>query len=192
MTNNVIKGVLVGLLLAVSTSTAFAAGPYVGVAGGVSIVHDSDVKIPGYTTGTTKYDTGVGVNVSVGGSSEGAGRFEGEFGYKTAGIKNSSYDAAVMSFMANGYYDIKSESAVTPYFGAGIGVLNGELKVGGYKADDTVFGYQFMVGTGISVSKAVTLDLSYRFQGAATDLNIAGAKVSYMSSNIYGGIRLNF
>ena len=189
MSNNVIKGLLVGLLLALSTSTAFAAGPYVGVAGGVSIVHDSDVS--GYSN-AVKYDTGVGFNVSVGAGSEGGGRFEGEFGYKTAGIKNTSTDAAVMSFMANGYYDIKSESTVTPYFGAGLGLLNGELKVGNYKADDTVFGYQLMVGTGISVSKAITLDLSYRLQGAATDFNIAGAKVSYMSSNIYGGLRFNF
>jgi outer membrane immunogenic protein len=193
MRSNVIKVLLTGVLLLASTLPAFASGPYIGASAGVSIFHDSDVNEPGYYPYTVGYDTGAGFNLSIGNSFDGGGRIEGEFGYKTASIKDaSSVDANVKSFMLNSYYDFKSESTVTPYIGAGLGIINGELEVNGYKSDDTVFGYQLIVGTGISVNKNVTLDLSYRLQGAATDFNIDGADVSYLSSNVVAGVRFSF
>ena len=93
---------------------------------------------------------------------------------------------------ANGYFDIKTESAVTPFIGGGVGLLNAEMNDNGYKTDDSVLGYQIIAGAGFTVNKNVTIDISYRFQGAASDFNIDGGKVSYMSSSIFGGLRLNF
>lgn len=184
-----------------STSSAFATGPYIGAAGGVSIIHDSDINYPGDPTVTASYKTGFGLNLNAGYNFDG-GRLEGEFGYKKADVDKlsalgssvslSGTDATVMSYMVNGYYDIKTESAVTPYIGAGLGLINAEMNDNGYKKDDTVFGYQIIAGVGISVNKNVTLDISYRFQGAASDFNIDGSDVSYMSSNILGGVRFNF
>ncbi|MDD2580935.1 MAG: outer membrane beta-barrel protein [Desulfuromonadaceae bacterium] len=192
-----IRVLLAGLLLFASTASAFAAGPYVGVAGGVSIIHDSDDTAPGYYDATIAYDTGYGFNLSAGYNFDGF-RLEGEYGYKAADIKDisgysySGADASFNSFMVNGYYDIKTNSAVTPFIGAGLGLIYGELNDNGYTVDDTVPGYQLIAGVGFDLNKNVTLDVSYRLQGAATDFEKDGEKISYLSSNVYAGIRYKF
>lgn len=196
-----IKIMLAGLFLAVSATSAFAVVPYVGVAGGVSLIHDSDLDISGLPTITASYDTGFGFDVS-GGVKFAGGRVEGEFGYKKADIDELSgpggsvsvngADLTVMSYMINGYIENPKESNINPYLGAGLGLINGELEVPGGKGDDTVVGYQLMVGVGSKLSKNVTLDISYRFQGAADEFNVDGADITYHSSNIYAGIRFNF
>lgn len=192
-----IRILLAGLLLATSATSGFAAGPYVGVAGGVSLIHDSDVDEPGYGTFEVEYDTGYGFNASLGYNFDGA-RLEFEYGYKEADIDTvegysvSNWDATFMSYMVNGYLDIKNQSAVTPYLGAGLGFINGEIDDNGFEDDDTVFGYQLMAGLGIALNRNVTIDLSYRFQGAGEDLNIWGADQEYMSSSFFAGVRVNF
>jgi len=197
-----IRALLVGLLLVASTTSALAAGPYIGAAGGVSIFHDSDVKDTTTSiTATAEFDTGFGFNVSAGYNFDPV-RVEFEFGYKKADIdKVSAFgisvsptdsEATIMSYMANAYYDFKTNSPFTPYIGVGLGLLNGEFKSPGYKEDDTVFGYQFAVGAAYNFNKNVALDVSYRFQGAASDFEPQGSEVSYMSSNIMGGVRYNF
>lgn len=195
-----IRALVVVLLLAVSATSALAAGPYVGAAGGVSMVHDSDISEPGLS-GTVEYDTGFGFNVSAGYNFDPV-RVEFEFGYKNAdvdkieafgfGVPVDGADLTVMSYMVNGFYDIKTNSAVTPYIGAGIGMINGELDDNGYTSDDTVFGYQLIVGAAYNVNKNFALDLSYRFQGAADDFSMNGSDVSYMSSSIMAGMRYSF
>ena len=193
-----IRVLLAGVLLLASTTSAFAAGPYISAAGGVSIVHDSDDTIPGFYKDTIGYDAGYGLNLSAG-YDFGGFRLEGEYGYKTADIKDisgisSSGDASFNSFMVNGYYDIKTNSAATPFIGAGLGLINGEVNFNeyGYTVDDTVLGYQLIAGVGFDLNKNVTLDVSYRLQGAASDFEEAGEKISYLSSNFYGGIRYKF
>lgn len=196
-----IKVLLAGLLLAVSATSAFAAGPYVGAAGGLSFFHDSDVNSPGNPTATASYDTGFGFNLNGGYNFDGL-RLEGEFGYKNADLDEVfapglagvfiNSDATIMSYMLNGIYDIKIQAPVTPYIGAGLGFINGEFNFNGTKADDTVFGYQLIAGVGYNLNKNVTFDASYHFQGAATDFEENGGEFSYMSSNIYAGVRYNF
>ena len=193
---------LSGILMVASSSGAFAAGAYIGVAGGASIFHDSDVKTAGYPTVTASYKTGGGVNINAGASFDGGGRIEGEFGYKKADLDKFSVgghsasatgvDATIYSYMINGLYDFKTQSAFTPYIGGGVGFLKASMNDNGYKTDDTALGYQLIVGAGIVVNPTVTIDISYRLQGAASDFNIDGSDVSYLSSNIYGGLRFNF
>jgi len=200
-----IRALLVGVLLVASTTSALAAGPYIGAAGGVSIFHDSDENdtISG-TTDTREYDAGFGFNVSAGYNFDPV-RVEFEFGYKAAdvdkftvpgfgSVSGAGSDATVMSYMANVYYDFKTKSPFTPYIGVGLGLLNGEFKDLGYdfKEDDTVFGYQFAVGAAYNFNKNVAFDLSYRFQGAASDFEVAGFEIPYNSSNIMAGLRYNF
>lgn len=194
-----IRSLLVGLLLVASATSALAAGPYIGAAGGVSIMHDSDVSATGFD-GTVLYDTGYGFNVSAGYDLEPV-RVEFEFGYKNAdidtvrvdgqGVSVSDSDISVMSYMANAYFDIKTQSAFTPYIGAGLGVVNGEIDIEGDKDDDTVFGYQIIAGVAYNMNKNMAIELSYRFQ-SSSDLSITDADVSYMSSNIMAGLRYNF
>lgn len=195
-----IKALLVGLLLVASTTSALAAGPYIGAAGGVSIFHDSDVKELGFDA-TVEYDTGYGFNVSAGYDFEPV-RVEFEFGYKKADLDKvkalgisvpvSDTDFRVMSYMANAYYDFKTNSPFTPYIGAGLGLLNGEFKSPGFKDDDTVFGYQFAAGAAFNFNKNIALDVSYRFQNAASDFKSEGTDISYMSSNFMAGLRYTF
>lgn len=198
-----------GLLIAVSASVASAAGPYIGFANGVSVFHDSDVSVSGSsTTATADYDAGFAFN-TFGGYNFDPVRIEGEFGYRNASMNSISSvssggrnsgaslalndtDLSVLSFMANAYYDIKTGSAVTPYFGAGVGLLHGELNDSGYTSDDNVPGYQLMVGAAFKLNRLLDLDLSYRFQGAAKDFSQDGVDFSYHSSNFLAGLRFNF
>lgn len=193
--------VVAALLLMASTSSALAAGPYIGAAGGVSIVHDGDITVTGVGTATAEFDTGYGLNVSAGYNFEPV-RLEFEFGYKNADLSKISgpggsvsvpdTDITVMSYMVNVFYDIKTNSPITPYIGAGLGLLNGELKSQGTKEDDNEFGYQIVVGAAYNVNKNIAIDLSYRFQGAASDFSENGVDIEYMSSNIMAGLRYNF
>ena len=196
-----IRALVVGFILVASTTSALAAGPYMGAGGGMTIIHDSDLANPGLPTVSAEYDKGYAFNVNGGYNFDGF-RLEGEFGYKHANVNSisgpggtfniSGGDATFMSYMANGYYDIKAEPAITPFIGAGLGLINGELNDNGHKADDTVFGYQLIAGIGFNINKNVTIDISYRFQGAASDLNVEGTDVSYKSSNLMAGVRYNF
>ncbi|GFO70557.1 outer membrane channel protein [Geomonas limicola] len=194
---------LVVLMVAAFASSASAAapGPYLGGSLGVSIVHDTDIHDPSGNA-TFEYDPGFAFNIAGGYNFE-PGRLEAEFGYKNADVSRatvgalsgsvSGTDITVLSYMFNGYYDFKlSGTPVTPFVGAGLGILHGELDVQGSKGDDTVFGYQFMLGAGYKVNRNITLDLSYRFQGAASDFSESGTSFSYNSSNILFGMRYNF
>jgi len=196
-----LRVILAGLLLSVSASTAMAAGPYVSGSGGVCIVHDQDLKRSSGATDTAKLKAGYGINASVGYNFDPI-RVEFEFGYKkadvdsftSAGVTSPSLgsDLTIMSYMVDAYYDFKNSTQFTPFVGAGVGVLNGEFKDPGFKSNDNKVGYQFVVGAAYNVNKNIALDLSYRFQGAASDFDVSGTKVSYMSSNVIVGLRYSF
>ena len=188
---------LVGALLVASMSSAYAAGPYVAAAGGLSIFHDSDVSA-GYTR-TISYNIGAGFGVSAGYNFDGP-RIEFEFGYRNNNINEvnsfsvSGTDLTVLSYMINGIYDFKTNSPFSPFIGVGLGMVNGTIDVQptGDNTADTEFGYQAIFGVSYAVNKNLNLDLSYRFQGAASDFKFQEVKVSYMSSNIFAGMRYNF
>jgi outer membrane immunogenic protein len=197
-----IRFLLVGLLITASATSAMAAGPYIGAAGDLSIIHDSDVRVTGLAgTAIASYNTGFGFNLSGGYNFDGP-RLEGEFSYKRADIDKLSgpgggvnlvdSDITVMSYMVNGYYDFKTESALTPFIGVGIGLLHGEFSEPGDKTDDTAFGYQFTAGVSHTLDKKLYFDVSYRFQGAGSDFTKDRVSVSYNSSNVLAGLRYTF
>ncbi|KAB0670257.1 porin family protein [Oryzomonas sagensis] len=197
-----IKALVVGLFLAATTGSACAAGPYLGVSGGVSIFHDADMKVSGSSvTATTNYNSGYGFGANAGYNFDPV-RLEFEFGYRKADVDHLSgpggslsvddTNVKVMSYLVNGYYDIKTGTIFTPYVGAGLGVLDGELQVQGTKYDDTVFGYQIAVGTTIAVDQHIALDFSYKFQGAGSDFSKDGVSLSYLNSSFSGGFRYSF
>lgn len=195
------RAIIAAMFLLGSASSALAAGPYLGVAGGVSIVHDGDITVSDVGKVTAEYDTGYGFNVTAGYNVEPI-RLEFEFGYKNADLDKISgngesvpvfdTEITVKSYMLNAIYDFKNTSVLTPYIGAGIGVINGEFKSQGDKEDDTEFGYQAIVGASAKVSENVALDLSYRFQSAPSDFSKEGTSVEYKSSNVMFGVRYQF
>jgi opacity protein-like surface antigen len=194
--------VLAALLVAASATSAMAAGTYIGASGGPSFFHDSDISEPGFASANVSYDTGFVFNVGAGHKFDSGVRLEGEFGYKKADMSNlslagitfstSGSDLSVMSFMFNGFYDFDLKSSITPFVGAGIGALRGKVSTSGQDFDDTVFGYQLSAGVSYNASKNVNLDLSYRFEGAASDFNMDGSDLSYHSSNLLFGVRYTF
>jgi len=196
-----LRVILTGLLLSVSASTAMAAGPYVGASGGVSFIHDQDLKRSSGATDTAELKAGYGFNVSAGYNFDPI-RAEFEVGYKNADVDKFKSSGAtfpgngsnttILSFMVDAYYDFKNSSKFTPFVGVGLGALDGEFEDPGFRSDDIKFGYQVIVGAAYNVTQNVALDISYRFEGAASDFEIGSTKVSYMSSNIMAGLRYNF
>lgn len=187
------------LCLAAALPAAAAQGPYVGVAGGLFIPHESDVNVPGVGSADLEYDTGFGFNVAAGMRFDQA-RVEAEIGWSKADLDKLSGpggsvdldgDLTTMSFMVNGYYDVQIPAPVTPFFGAGLGVINGEFEIEGDEGDDTTFGYQFTAGVTTQINPALNLDIYYRYQGAS-DFEDEGDEISYDSSLVFAGIRYNF
>jgi opacity protein-like surface antigen len=198
-----IRLVLAAALVMMATATTAMAkdGPYVTFSGGATFVHDSDIKTTGLPTITSSFDTGGCFNVG-GGLNAGPARFEAEFGYKNADLDKlsvpggsvsvSDMEITVKSYMLNAYFDFKNNPLVTPFIGAGLGLLTGDFKSQGSTDSVNEFGYQFMTGFGFKVTENITLDLSYRFQGAASDFSKDGTSISYHSSNLLVGARYNF
>lgn len=194
-----IKVLLVGILLLTSTSAALAAGPYVGLAGGVTIAHDADMELNyrGYKAKTTiEYDAGFAINASAGYDFQPV-RVEFEFGYKKNDIDTiagwgMSGDITVMSYMLNVLYDFNTYSRFTPYVGAGIGLLDGEIESRYVKGSATEFGYQAIIGAAYHVDTHFALDISYRFLHAPSDFSDNGVDIEYSCSNLMAGIRVKF
>lgn len=195
------KTLLAGALLVTAASPAFAAGPYIGAAGGISVLHDADVEIVGVGNAEISYDMGYGFNIAAGYNFDGF-RLEGEFGYKTADVDEvsaggvsqpvSGLEQTMTSYMINGYYDIKNKSSVTPFIGVGVGMINGEFEDDVDSVDDDQFGYNLMAGVSLAADKNLNFDFSYRFQTTADDFEQAGDKIEYMSSSFFVGMRYDF
>jgi len=194
--------VLTALLISCSAVGAMAAqGPYLSLNAGITMPTDSDISEGGESV-EIKYDTGYAIGAALG-FNFGAGRLEGELGYKAAdtdevsvsGLGSASLDGdlSVLSFMANGYLDFNVNPTVKPYLMAGIGMANvtfdsNDLDV---DDDDTVFAYQAGAGVGFALNDKITLDLSYRYMGTQ-DPEIEGVDVEYGSHNILAGVRVQF
>ena len=85
-----------------------------------------------------------------------------------------TYSANVSSaaFMLNGYVDLGTWAGVTPYVGAGVGMVNHRMKsltdVGagvGFAADSTKtnFAWALMAGLGYNVTSNLKIDMGYRY-----------------------------
>ncbi|MFZ2223749.1 MAG: outer membrane beta-barrel protein, partial [Candidatus Deferrimicrobium sp.] len=120
--------VLCVLAVSVFAAPAFAAGPYVGVEGGVTFLSDASISGPGIS-GDLQYDTGYGAGV-FGGYDFGMYRLEAEFAYRVNDHDQISGalggpvdgDTSSMALMVNAYYDFKMVSpTIVPYIGVGIG-----------------------------------------------------------------------
>lgn len=195
------KSLFVLAFLALSAVPAAAQGPYVGVSAGVFMPHESDVSTPGFSDGELEYDMGFGFDVKAGVNLYDF-RLEGEFGYKSADVDEFTdasgsfnirdVDVTVLSFMANGYYDFRTNTRLKPYVGAGIGFLNFEVDDSGSRSDDTTFGYQFTAGVSVPIDRFLSLDFYYRFQGSGSDFEADEDEISYTSSNFNAGLRYNF
>jgi len=197
------------MLLAASTGSLAADGKtYVGASAGLFMVNESTLTDnAGYTAKAT-FDQGIVVR-GFGGYAFGAGtRVEGELSYGNTNIdkiKSTSGTSVkinselwAISLMANVYYDIKTQSIVTPYIGGGIGFSNVNAERGTangttvWRSDsDTVLAYQIGAGAGFEVNKNVTIDVGYRYFGTQ-DVHFDLLDAQFTSHNVTVGVRNMF
>jgi opacity protein-like surface antigen len=203
----------VASILAFSSVSALAEGPYVAGNLGLGIYHDSDISDSNNSSNNASaaYDMGYGVDVAVGYSFNQNFRVEAEFGYKTTDVDKieengvsftlDTFDVtattSVMSYMLNGYYDFtQANLPIVPYVGLGLGFVSGEMEYSepGYSEtkDDSTFGYQVMLGISFPVNKNFSVNAGYKYQGAASDFEKDDTKISYSSSSFLLGARYNF
>lgn len=106
-------------------------------------------------------------------------------------------DFTAYSAMANLYLDLANPSTVTPFIGAGGGILR--LSIDGVRSDsvsiadesDTTEAWQLMAGVAVKLAPQTNLDLTYRYLGCS-DLSWAGATADYTVNSFVVGLRYTF
>jgi len=161
---------------------------------------------------TLSYKTGGVVSGAVGYRFDNGLRLEEELSYRGADFDKASLAGyndvdinskfTAVAFMTNLFYDIKTESIVSPYFGVGLGTCTvkvddatfssgGYSTPGWYEDDQTVLAYQLGVGLGFNVSQNVTFDVGYRFFGTE-DIQFTDYKSTFSSHAGTVGVRFIF
>lgn len=106
-------------------------------------------------------------------------------------------DVTAYSAMANVYLDFANASRVTPYIGAGGGVLR--LSIDDLRSDtvtiedqsDSTEAWQIMAGMAIRISPHTNVDLTYRYLDC-NELSWAGATSDYTVNSFVVGLRYAF
>lgn len=109
----------------------------------------------------------------------------------------------VQTFLINGYWDIDTGTAFTPYIGAGLGTsyiyesMTSGPSNARHSTDDHNWGFAWNVGAGVAYAftESVALDLAYRFAGfGESSLKHNGGTVNnYMTANEFmAGVRFSF
>lgn len=130
-------------------------------------------------------------------------RIEAEVGLhnNTADISpfGNEFTFSMVSFMANGYFDIPTNSPFRPYVGAGggFGVAGVEEDAGVTSTDsDLVGAFQLMAGIGFDVSPRATFTFGYRyFFTSDPNFTVAVAgpfEMDYTSHDFLFGARFRF
>jgi opacity protein-like surface antigen len=208
-------------------------GFYIGSLNSLTFLDDTSFDVAGVSVGTD-YDVGYYSALRAGYSFGDMGmyvspRVELEVGYGNASVDNhrsggvdvssidSFGDARTIQGFVNGYLDMPlggALSAVTPYVGGGIGVMNLELRRQGVAGvatlmddDDTRFAYHLDAGVGINIQEMglftnvalfqnTTFDIGYRFT-AADDFSFTArdgsrSETDFRSHAVVVGFRKSF
>jgi opacity protein-like surface antigen len=171
-----------------------ASNPYVSLSTGLSLMNDSAQNgASSYVT----YKTGYLINGAVG-LKNGDTRIEAEIGYhhnavdKVAGLPYSGANLSMSTYMANAYYDIDmAKSSITPFVMGGLGLAHIKMDDNGNAPTDTKFAWQLGIGAGIKASKAVTIDLGYRYLKPSAP-TFYGDKYTMGGSELLAGVRAGF
>lgn len=106
-------------------------------------------------------------------------------------------DTTAYSAMANLYFDMKNSSRVTPFIGAGAGILR--LSIDDLRSDsvriedqsDSTEAWQLMAGLAINLSPRTDAYLTYRYLDC-NDLHWARATIDYTVNSVVVGLRYAF
>ncbi|AGF77348.1 opacity protein [Desulfocapsa sulfexigens DSM 10523] len=102
-------------------------------------------------------------------------------------------DLKTLSFMVNGFYDVDTGSAWTPFVGGGIGWSKLDINDAGFNDSDSddVFTYQFIGGVAYAFNDQWSVDAQYRFIGTS-EASIDGADFNVNSNDLMLGLRYSF
>ena len=149
------------------------------------------------------YNTGVALLGAVGYGFKNNCRIEGEIGYQS-NDNNQQYwsysnrNISVVSFLANGYYDIPVWGIAQPYLTAGIGLanvnadgLNSEHGIHNIPStNDTAFAYQFGLGITIPIGNNIKLDTRYRYFATNVIIDSVYDKSRFSSNSVLIGLKI--
>ncbi len=205
-------GLLVILAAAFIASPAIADsknGLYVSGGAGIALLTDLDWNTTG-ASGDTEEDSGYVIQGALG-YKFGMPRVEIELSYQkndydkitsNGTTVGAGGDISALNLMLNGYVDIASQSILTPFVFAGLGMSNVEADLTDTTGtiindDDTVFAYQVGAGVGLDIAPQFMIDLRYAyFATSDPDLsNPAGTtnyETEFASHNITLGLRYSF
>lgn len=188
------------------TTNAFA-GPirsYVGASAGFILPNDSSVTDINGATADVSYNPGLSLSGYVGHEFGTGLRLEGEVNYNkaeldkiitTGNVNKLNSELWSIGLFANAYYDFIISKTFIPYIGVGLGFKNVNISsadVNGtrlWNSDrDNVFAYQVGLGNGLRLSKNMTFDLGYRYQGTG-NFKIDQVSSDLSSHNILFGLR---
>jgi len=102
-------------------------------------------------------------------------------------------DLKTRSIMFNGFYDIDTGSAWTPFAGIGMGWGRVVINDPGFNSSDSddVFAYQLIGGVSYAFNEQWSLDGQYRFMGSS-DATIDDSDFNVNSNDVMLGLRFNF
>lgn len=178
---------------------------YIKANAGIGMTLDNDIDnmgIPGETVKAT-YDSGFVGSLASGYDFAGPLRMEIELIRQKNDLEITSYnnfsgnfndgDLKTHSLMFNGFYDIDTGSAWTPFVGAGMGISKVDINDPGFQDsdDDEVFTYQFIGGVAYTLNEDWSIDAQYRFMGTS-EATIDGADFNVNSNNLMLGLRYSF
>lgn len=161
---------------------------------GLSLSGDMEFDGGLFTSGAFGYDFGqVRLDAEIGYSANDGDKLSfdllGEAGLDDTEITNTT-------IMANAYYDIDTNTSMTPYVGVGVGYSSLDLDTEGFSGDDDVLAYQLNIGLDIAVNQMLCLDVGYRYfatEDATFTLESQEVlEAEYSSHIVMGGVRLNF
>ncbi len=200
MNKAVVTLLALAVLLGLGVSSACAL-PYLSGNLGVVFAEDADIN-EGIDTGSIAFEDGPVIAVAIGNDTGFGSRFELELAYRANDFDTWTFDGlgtafvpgdvTALSLMGNGYIDFVSNTAFTPFIGAGLGFADLEMTIDGLGSeDDTVFAYQLAVGGSFATYTNLSFDIQYRYFGTS-DPNFAGIEAEYQTHNIMVGLRSAF
>ena len=177
----------------VAISSSLYASPYVELDLGASIPLDSKI----IDNADASYNPTIAVTSAVGYAFNQNFRVDLEYGYqeadfdKVAGVNmDGAASLTVHTALANGYYNFKNSTQITPFIGGGVGAAFLELNSGG-SINDTVLAYQGTAGASYSVNDHLAVTGSYRYTG--TEDGAFGLPNTSFSGNLVRvGMAYNF
>ena len=150
----------------VAISSSLYASPYVELDLGASIPLDSKI----IDNADASYNPTIAVTSAVGYAFNQNFRVDLEYGYQEADIDriagvnvDGAASLTVHTALANGYYNFRNSTKITPFIGGGVGAAFIEGNLASASATDTVLAYQGTAGAFYSVNEHLAVTGSYRY-----------------------------